>query len=127
MSATSFHIESTPDTPEVRFSASDAVFEINGRSLPEDAFSFFKPLIEWAEKFEQNDLKQTLVLRFRLDYFNSASSRYILEFLATLEKRYVDETKAHVEWYVDREDEIMIEKGEEFKALLCLPLDIRFN
>lgn len=122
----SFHIDPTADTPGVHYSSVDAVFEISGRSLPENAFAFFEQLILWAEKFDPSTLDQNLVLRFKLDYFNSASGRYILEFLATLEKRFTDSSRARIEWYVDKEDELMIEKGEEFDHLLEFPLEIKY-
>jgi len=120
----SFHIDPTADTPGVVFSSTDAVFEINGRSLPENAYAFFEQLIDWAERFDPSTLRQNLVIRFKLDYFNSASGRYLLEFLATLEKQFEDPSNARVEWFVDREDELMIEKGEEFEHLLEFPLTL---
>jgi hypothetical protein len=122
----SFHIDPTADTPGVIYSPKDAVFEISGRSLPENAYAFFEQLILWAEKFDPALLNQNLVLRFKLDYFNSASGRYLLEFLATLEKRFNDASQARIEWYVDKEDELMIEKGEEFGHLLDFPLEIKY-
>ena len=123
----SFHIDPTADTPGVRFEKDDAVLEIYGRSLPENAFSFYEQLIQWAEEFRVEDLPQNLVIRIKLDYFNSSSSRYILELLATMEKRYENKSHAHIEWFVDPEDELMIEKGEEYSNLLDFPLDIKFN
>lgn len=120
----SFHIDSTVDTPGVTYSYIDAVFEIKGRSLPENAYAFFEQLIQWAEAFDPSVLNQDLVIRFKLDYFNSASGRYILEFLATLEKQFNTDRKAMIEWYVDREDELMIEKGEEYGHLLDFPIKL---
>jgi hypothetical protein len=123
----SFHIEPSADTPGVRFDKDDAVLEIFGRSLPENAYSFYEQFITWAESFEPSILSQNLVVRFRLDYFNSSSSRYILELMATLEKRYSDKKAVHIEWYVDPEDELMIEKGEEYGHLLEFPLKILYT
>lgn len=122
-----FHIDPSADTPGVRFDKDDAVLEIYGRSLPENAFAFYEDLIAWAESFNPAILSQNLVVRFRLDYFNSSSSRYILELMATMEKRYEDKKAVHIEWYVDPEDELMIEKGEEYGNLLEFPLKVVYT
>ena len=43
-------IEGTPKTPTVKFDASEGVFEIKGRSIPENSVEFYKPLVDWLEK-----------------------------------------------------------------------------
>ena len=60
--------------------------------------------------------KLTLIF---LDYFNSSSGRYLLEFLM------VAEQKSHlfdVRWLVESDDEVMLEKGNEFKYILSMPM-----
>lgn len=120
------HIKRTPETPEVAFDETSSTLHITGRSLPEDAYAFYSILIDWAEQVQGPFSRETLQIHFDFDYFNSASGRYILEFLATLEKQ-LNGGAAQVIWLVDREDELMIEKGEEFASLLDIPLEIRFR
>jgi hypothetical protein len=61
-------------------------------------------------------------LKINLDYFNSSSGRYILELLACLEEK---KELVRIVWLCEKEDELMIEKGEEFKSLVDLPFEIR--
>lgn len=111
-------IKATADTPEVCFEASKAELRIVGRSLPEDAWSFYKPLIEWAGS-DGRQVKEKLTVVLNLDYFNSSSGRFLLEMLAALETRGAQHTE--VIWRYDVDDELMQEKGEEFSDLLDIP------
>lgn len=115
------HISRTEDTPEVAFDPQNDAFSISGRSLPEDAYSLYKPLIEWMDAYLETK-PSLLSLKINLDYFNSSSGRYILELLACLEER---RDAVRIVWLCEKEDELMIEKGEEFKSLVDLPFEIR--
>jgi hypothetical protein len=53
----------------------------------------------------------------------SSSGRYILELLSTLEKKGIDNVK--VVWCAEKDDELMVEKGEEFSSLVDLPFEIK--
>jgi hypothetical protein len=44
-------IEGTPKTPTVKFDASAGVFEIKGRSIPENSVEFYKPLVDWLDGY----------------------------------------------------------------------------
>ena len=114
--------EATTDTPLVDFDAHAGCLLIKGRSLPEDAWSFYKPIIEWASALSLN-ASNSLTVEFFLEYFNSSSGRYLLELLSTLEK----EKKEHVKvvWVSEPDDDLMQEKGEEFESLLDLPFEFK--
>lgn len=116
------HYKATIDTPEVIFDEAKGLLEIKGRSLPEDAWSFYKPVIEWARGIDMNGASKLRVELF-LEYFNSSSSRYLLELLATLENKAKD--RVRVVWFSETDDELMMEKGEEFSGLLSLPFEFK--
>ncbi len=53
------------------------------RSLPEDTVTFYKPVVDWISQYaEQPNAKTDFA--FKLDYFNTASSKVILDFIASL-------------------------------------------
>lgn len=116
------HFKPTIDTPEVRFDPDGKLLAIKGRSLPEDAWTFYKPVIEWAREITLNG-KGTLTIELFLEYFNSSSGRYLLELLATFEKKGKD--RINVVWMYENEDELMAEKGEEFSGLVDLPFTFK--
>lgn len=124
VSLQSLYIARTEETPEVDFNTDTHVFVIRGRSLPEDAFSFYKPLIEWLEDYFSG-LRSEIEFNIELDYFNSSSGRYLMEMLYKLESNRHEDQVIRVIWISEKEDEVMLEKGEEFKSLIQLPFEIK--
>ncbi|MCH2197736.1 MAG: DUF1987 domain-containing protein [Flavobacteriales bacterium] len=116
------HFEATQDTPQVKYDDSANKLVIHGRSLPENAWSFYEPVIGWANELKLNG-NTPLTIEFFLEYFNSSSGRYLLELLSTLERM---KDKVQVVWISEEEDELMVEKGEEFSGLVDLPFEFKF-
>ena len=71
-------IEGTPKTPTVKFDSTEGVFEIKGRSIPENSVEFYKPLVDWLDTYKESPLTKTVV-NVRLEYFNTSSSKCILD------------------------------------------------
>ncbi|MEH0154594.1 DUF1987 domain-containing protein [Limibacter armeniacum] len=112
------NLEGTEDTPKIILDKENGVFEISGRSLPEDSAEFFNPVLEWLEEYKDSANGET-VFNFKLEYFNTASSKLILDILSKLEA--VEGTK--VVWYFHEDDEDMEEAGEEFSDLVEVPFE----
>lgn len=119
----SLEIKASAETPEVMFDESSGVLRINGRSLPEDAFSFYQPIIHWLEAYLRANPIQKVELNFRLDYFNSSSGRYLLELLSKLET-FGNASMIKINWFAEEDDELMIDKGNELKSLIKLPFEV---
>jgi hypothetical protein len=114
------HLEGTPDTPAITLNKSDGVFEISGRSLPEDVIEFYAPAIAWIQEYAKAPNAST-VFKFKLDYFNTASSKVILELLNTLK-----EIKGiQVEWHYQDDDEDILDAGKEFAEQVAVPIDFK--
>lgn len=109
-------LEGTEDTPEITLDDKNGIFEISGRSLPEDTAEFYKPVLEWLEEYKKSPQPTTNFV-FKLEYFNTASSKLILDILTTLDE--IEGTS--VLWYFHEDDEDMEEAGEEFSELVDLP------
>ncbi|HRE98102.1 MAG TPA: DUF1987 domain-containing protein, partial [Flavobacteriales bacterium] len=71
------HIEATEKTPLVKFDPANGAFEIRGKSIPQDADSFYIPILEWMEEYVNNPNSITKVV-LDLEYFNISSSKRIL-------------------------------------------------
>ena len=63
--------------------------------------------------------KEKLHFHFKLEYFNTASSKLILDILSKLEE--IDGTS--VTWFFHEDDEDMEEAGEEFSDLVEVPFE----
>jgi hypothetical protein len=103
-----------PYYPAVNFDAETGICEISGESYMEEAYKFYLPLINWIKEFILND-KRPLTLNFKLIYFNTSSSRLIVDILETLRKLRDDGHKLKVNWYFDPEDPDVRDEVEDFE------------
>lgn len=116
-------IEPTHKTPHVHLNAEMGIFEIGGRSIPEDSVGFYKKIIDWIDEYAASPLPLT-EFKFELEYFNTSSSKNILEILKRLEKIHNDINIIKVIWYYEEDDEDMEETGEDYKVLLSVPFEL---
>jgi hypothetical protein len=114
------NVAATEQTPKVTLNKSTGVFEISGRSLPENAPLFYKPILGWLHEYATSP-NATTTFSFKLEYINTSSSKIVLELLGILQR--VDGAK--VIWYFQDEDEDMEETGEEFSELVSVPFEFK--
>ena len=101
--------EGTPKTPYVRFDGEKGIIEIKGRSIPENSIEFYKPLIDWLEEYGLVGKDETAV-NVQLEYFNTSSSKCILDIFKKLEVLFKKGAKVEVNWYYEEDDEDMFEE-----------------
>lgn len=111
-------LEATNDTPGVMLNKRDGVFEVAGRSILEDANSFYDPVMAWLTDYAQQPNSST-VFTFKLNYFNSSTSKVIYIMLNVLK----DIQGAQVDWCYHKDDEDILEAGREFEE----ELEMAFN
>jgi len=116
-------LEASDDTPYINFDNEKGIFEISGRSLPEDVVKFYSPLIDWINKYAENPKDKTII-KLKLHYFNSASQRYIVEVLMAFEQILKKGKDVIIEWYYKEGDDEMRETGEEFSDLVNIPIKL---
>ena len=109
------HSEGTIKTPEIILDADFGVIELIGKSLPENASDIYDPILNWIDEYMQNPAETTTV-NFRFEYLNSRSLKFILDILRKMKVLYQKEYKVTANWYVDPDDEDMIEIGEDFQS-----------
>jgi hypothetical protein len=114
------NIEETPETPKVILNKKDGVFEISGRSLPEDAVEFYSPLMEWLKNYGKAPNPSTAI-HFKLEYFNTASSKLILELLKVA--KGIQGVK--IVWCHFEDDEDVLEAGKEFADQVDVPFEYK--
>ena len=112
--------EGSSKTPEVDFNSSGELL-LKGRSIPENSIEFYKPLIEWLESYSESP-NSTTVLSVQLEYFNTSSSKCILDVFKKLES--VSGSEISVKWHYEEDDEDMLEAGEDYEAIIDLPFEM---
>ncbi|MCK5463257.1 MAG: DUF1987 domain-containing protein [Bacteroidales bacterium] len=116
-------IESTEDSPQIILERESNIMEISGRSLPEDVNTFYEPMMSWIEEYAKDPLDVT-VFSFKLTYFNTASSKIILDILTHFEEMIEEGHKVMVRWHYLEEDEDMLEAGEEYSEMVDVPFEM---
>ncbi len=116
-------IEGTEDSPQAILDSEANVMELSGRSLPEDVITFYEPVMNWIEEYFKNPLDNT-VFNFKLTYFNTASSKVILDILTRFEEMIEKGHPVLVRWHYDDEDEDMREAGEEYADMVDVPFEM---
>jgi len=114
----------TDDTPSVAFEKSGNL-ELKGRSLPEDAFSFYIPVIEWLVEYSKAPAAATTFV-FNLEYFNTASAKQIFK-IAGLLTALSQNNKVVIKWHYDEGDRDMHSSGERFSKLCGIGFDLIKN
>ncbi len=116
------YIKETDDSPNVVLDKEKRQFEISGKSLPEDVSAFYDPLIKWFESYIKNPLPSTPVT-VKMTYFNTASSKLLLDVFMVLEKLEGKDHEVIINWHYPAYDEEMKDAGVEYSEML----DLRFN
>jgi hypothetical protein len=110
-------IQPTNDTPKVHCDMQGEII-MSGRSLPENPIKLYEPIFDWAKQFE----KEAILLNFRLEYFNTASSKQIFNLI----KIFIENPKVkdvHVKWHYEEGDYDSKETGEHFSHLFKIPFE----
>jgi hypothetical protein len=110
------YLTETQDTPQVTLNKNDGIFELVGRSLPEDSVEFYSPVLQWIREYAKAPNPAT-AFHFKLEYFNTSSSKLILDLLHEL-KHIKNIT---VFWHYNQEDESMDEAGHEYAEQVEIP------
>jgi hypothetical protein len=111
------HLKSTQKTPEVKFSAAEGKLELKGRSIPENSLDFYKPLLDWLDRYSASPKDETS-FHIQLEYFNTSSSKCLLDLFKRMENM---RGKVTILWYYEQDDEDMLEAGEDYEAIINLP------
>ncbi|MCP4113483.1 MAG: DUF1987 domain-containing protein [Desulfobacteraceae bacterium] len=108
-------IKETKYTPLIMFDSEKHTLEINGGSYPENTSDFYNPVFEWLEKYlSQLPDNQTFTFNIRIIYFNSSSLKALMNIFNMLEKSAENRTNVIINWYYDKDNDIVFEHGEEF-------------
>lgn len=114
------YIEKSKLTPQVILDKSKGIFLIQGRSVPENAASFYEPIFEWLTDYI-NDPDQITIFAFDLEYFNSASSKVILHIIKMLETILNNGFDVRINWCYQEYDEDTLEAGQTYESLTDIP------
>ncbi len=119
----SINLSPTDESPEVILDATSGEFKFKGKSLPEDVAKFYKPIHEWIDEYAKNPNPDTKI-EFEFEYFNSASSKQILDILEKFAVISNTPNNVSVVWKFLEDDEDMEEAGESYSEIVNIPFEM---
>jgi len=117
-----FYREGKDDRPEIDLNPKENVFIIKGRSIPENAYDFYLPVLDWLDNYIKSPNSLT-VFEFRFEHLNTHSTQQIMKILQRL-KKLLNESRAKLKWYYNKDDNDMLELGTRLKDLI--DVDLKF-
>ena len=110
----------TENTPEIDFDPENGNFLISGKSIPEDSMQFYQPILDWLKAYVQAPAEHT-TFSFKLEYFNTSSSKILLDMFYILEDI---SNKMQLDWYCDETDEDLEESATDFDEVLEIDINV---
>lgn len=104
-------IPGTDRTPTISFQ--DGSFCISGRSYMENAAEFYAPIKKMIEEYPG-----PINVWVNLDFFNTSSSKCIMDLLFLIDKKSAFGAPCHIKWSFKMDDDDMRDSAEEFRDLL---------
>ncbi len=103
--------EKTKRMPGLSLDAENNDMLMEGEAYPEDVAAAFEPLMTSISTTLSKSGETPMTVKFQLEYFNSGSSRKILEIIKMID---ASDTVHNIEWLADPEDDEMIDHGNRF-------------
>jgi len=122
-SITPLIIDKTIKTPQVILDPVNGVYEISGRSLPENVVKTFEPVLQWIDQ-NIGKIQGPIVINFKLDYLNSASAKMVSLLLTKLEEFYKSGSSIEIKWYYNYDDDDILSEGEIYAKLKKIPIHL---
>ncbi len=117
-----YNIKGIEDSPGVLLDKENETFWLTGDSYPENILSVYDPILEWIDGYVQQP-NPTTVFNFKMDYFNTASAKSILDILTRLESIHHSGNDVLIKWHYKENDEEMLDGGEGYAELVDIPFE----
>ncbi|MBA2612326.1 MAG: DUF1987 domain-containing protein [Bacteroidetes bacterium] len=114
-----YSIEGTQKNPTINFDLVKGELSISGNSIPENSVDFYKPLIAALDEYVASP-KPTTTVTFNMRYFNTSSSKRILDIFKKLEVINRNGSAVTVNWVYEDDDDDMLEAGEDYQSVVDL-------
>ena len=117
-------IQGTIKTPSIDFKINGEM-KIEGRSIPENTYDFYKPIVNWVETLKDS-IPSSITLTVKLEYINTSSSKLILDIFKILDEIFTSKkSEVEIVWLYDYDDDESREEGHNYKSELSVPFNIK--
>jgi hypothetical protein len=99
--------------PQINFDAKTGHCEIAGESYLEETKEFYGKLMDWFRMY-MREVGGNIFIEIKLSYFNTSSSRCLLDIFRLLKGYQLQGHTVEATWYVKTEEDYMLEEVEDF-------------
>lgn len=110
--------EATPKTPYLMLDPKTKTVIIKGRSIPENSVHFYTPVLNALDKWIAEKTKDKITVSVKLEYFNTSSSKCILDIFKKLYELNKNGASIDVTWMYEKDDEDMMEAGQDYQTIV---------
>jgi hypothetical protein len=121
MSTDAVHLIPTNNTPEVHLNP-NGIIKIKGRAIDENRARYSNQIMLWLDSYLLKPAKTTEVT-IALEYLNSYNSIIIAGILRKLTEVRQHSKDLVVKWFIESDDEDMLERGQYISSTLNIPID----
>lgn len=119
------HIDPIPyKTPYIFFDPDKGEFTIKGMSCSENAGEFYKPVLDWLDKYIENPSPNGTLITVNLEYFNTSSAKCLMDVFEKIARLNKKGYQIKINWYYEEDDEDMYMAIEDFSEVIDLPFNM---
>lgn len=106
--------EKTASTPYVLVDEEKGYMRFEGESFHENVIAFYEDVAQWLETYLNGDF-ESLTFDCDMKYFNSSTTKLLLNMLMKMDSCAVNGKKVIVNWITTEDNDIILECGEDFQ------------
>lgn len=119
----SLHIAESAKSPFINFDCDHGFFEIRGRSIIENTFSFYEPVFKVLSNYVKAPADKTTV-HLSLDYYNTSSQIWIYNILKEFNKiNDISGKELNITWFYSDSD--LLDAGKDFQNVSKVPIELK--
>lgn len=101
------------DKPEIDFKFSQHHLQLRGESFPENAVAFYSPIVSALMDYLAVTRDQGITVDFELRYFNSSSTKILMNVFRMLDQASSNGNVVHLNWRHDPDDDTVLDFGND--------------
>jgi hypothetical protein len=107
----------TATSPFLEMNGEVGKITINGRAIEYNPNEFWANVFSWTTDYLENP-KEFTTINLNFEYINTLSTKKLFVFLKLIEFNAVKKTNVKINWICDKDDDDMIDLGDNINALL---------
>lgn len=118
-----FSVTAQDISPEIQLDPVSGYMHLTGTSIPENSEEVYRPVLNWLKAYAEKPAGKSN-LDVRLDYFNTSSSKFLMEILRLLKQIKDAGHEVSIRWFYYEDDPDMLEAGQDFMDIVGMDMEM---